>query len=621
MVKSCTNLTLVAGRTRTNQKELPKMPVPPLKQTFELYLSVLESIVKNEELKHTKELVEEFLKAGGVGERLQRGLERRAHNTVNWSTDDYLKNDLLDNRKPVVVRSNFGILFTRKDIEKKHDQIRCAAEFIASILDIKTKIDNNTLPVDNMEGQPLCMKQYEQVISSCRIPGLKTDSLLFNAKSSNPPKHISVVHNCQFFVLNVYNSDGTPLTVEQLCVQLDRICNSSPETNLESVGILTTQQRDIWSKAYFNVVLDKTNRESLSAIQSSIFIVCLDRAMTPVLDEIMYRKSGILQMLHGGGSHWNSGNRWFDKGLQVIIGEDGTWGINSSHATADGSVLMNMCDHVVANMKNPQMMQSAVKDLPVPQKLHFNITPQIKKDIEDAKQHIDTMVQNLDLRVMVFDHFGKNFIKAKKMSPDAFLQMALQLAYYRIHQQCCATMEPASLRMFRLGRVAVIHSNSMASAAFVKAFDDPKKQDLEKVDLLEKAIKEHRRQTKMVIHGQAIGIHLLGLMLQAVGENMSVPGIFTETSYAKAFDFQLSTSQIGQKVTSKTGCLPCIGPEEPGIYDVSYSIMDNHIDCTVSCLEPSNACERKNPTIFINAMKDALLDMRTLLEHTLTVKL
>lgn len=40
--------------------------------------------------------------------------------------------------------------------------------------------------------------------------------------------------------------------------------------------------------------------------------------MPRVSDEIYYSKVAA-QMLHGGGSRWNSGNRWFDKTLQVCV--------------------------------------------------------------------------------------------------------------------------------------------------------------------------------------------------------------------------------------------------------------------------------------------------------------
>lgn len=41
------------------------------------------------------------------------------------------------------------------------------------------------------------------------------------------------------------------------------------------------------------------------------------------------------------------------------------------------------------------------------------------------------MIQDLDIMMLVFHHFGKDFPKSQKLSPDAFIQIALQLAYYR----------------------------------------------------------------------------------------------------------------------------------------------------------------------------------------------
>uniref|UniRef100_A0AAQ6IL94 Choline/carnitine acyltransferase domain-containing protein n=1 Tax=Anabas testudineus TaxID=64144 RepID=A0AAQ6IL94_ANATE len=497
-------------------KTLPKPTVPPLKRTCELYLSSLETFLQPEELNHTKKLVEEFLIPGGVGETLQKGLERRACNTENWL--ECLK------RKPLVVLLNFGILCTRKDIRDKQGQIRFHLCMFCS----------DTLPVEYMKGKPLCMKQYEQVFSSCRIPGAKRDSLLFLAKSSNPPKHITVVHNGQFFLLDIYNSDGTLLTVDQLCVQLDRICNSSLQTSMDPVGILTTQRRDVWNKSYISLMQDETNKESLSAIESSILTLCLDGPMPPVSDERMHRKAAFFQMFHGGGSQWYSGNRWFDKGCLVF------------RLLAQSGSLIPILFHpkyhvfyfVYRNKETPHMIQTPSDPLPMPQKLHFNITPEIKQDIEEAKQHLDTVVQNVDVEITVFNHFGKNAIKARKMSPDAFVQMAIQLA---------------------------------------------------------------------------VAEHLMGLMCQASEENIPMPDVFTDTSFCKTLDFfHVTTSQL----SSNTGCLTCNTLDQPGTYDVGYSIMDSHIDCRVSSLEASNTCKEKDPARLSRALEDALLDMMTLLEET-----
>lgn len=58
----------------------------------------------------------------------------------------------------------------------------------------------------------------------------------------------------QFFELDVYHSDGTPLTSDQIFVQLEKIWNSSLQTNKEPVGILTSNHRNTWAKAYNTLI-------------------------------------------------------------------------------------------------------------------------------------------------------------------------------------------------------------------------------------------------------------------------------------------------------------------------------------------------------------------------------
>ena len=51
--------------------------------------------------------------------------------------------------------------------------------------------------------------------------------------------------------------------------------------------------------------------------------------------------------------------------------------------------------------------------------------------------------------------YGKGLIKKFKMSPDAYAQMAIQLAYYRLKGTVRATYESAQTRKYLAGRTEV----------------------------------------------------------------------------------------------------------------------------------------------------------------------
>ena len=88
------------------------------------------------------------------------------------------------------------------------------------------------------------------------------------------------------------------------------------EKLLKSIIVVCNNHTPMADPLYRLSTADKTNKESVRAIQKSIFSVCLDAPMPRVSDEL-YQSRVAAQMLHGGGARWNSGNRWFDKTLQV----------------------------------------------------------------------------------------------------------------------------------------------------------------------------------------------------------------------------------------------------------------------------------------------------------------
>lgn len=131
------------------------------------------------------------------------------------------------------------------------------------------------------------------------------------------------------------------------------------------IGILSSQQRDVLAKAYEELVrsmweeslfslfifdfificaVDPQNAKSIDSISKALFIVCLDEAVPFNKSEEMNVASH--QLIHGGGSTQNSGNRWFNKTIQFIINENGMSGLNYEHSPAEGQPIAVLADFI-----------------------------------------------------------------------------------------------------------------------------------------------------------------------------------------------------------------------------------------------------------------------------------
>ena len=58
------------------------------------------------------------------------------------------------------------------------------------------------------------------------------------------------------------------------------------------------------------------------------------------------------------------------------------------------------------------------------------------------------LADDLQLHILHHNAYGKGFVKQCKLSPDAYIQMALQLAYYRDAGKFCLTYEASMTRYF-----------------------------------------------------------------------------------------------------------------------------------------------------------------------------
>ncbi|XP_038045797.1 carnitine O-acetyltransferase-like [Patiria miniata] len=600
------------GRMFAHQQSLSRLPVPPLQQTLYKYLLAVQPILSEEDYEATKKIVTEFGKPGGYGESLQMALIQRYQKMDNWLAEWWLHKAYLEFRSPVVLHVSPGVVFPREDFRGVDAQLEFSARFIAGVLDFKQLIDSNSLPDDYMGGQPLCMYRYHKILSSCRVPGVKKDSVVsFPPNEPDAPRHTVIGHNNHLFSLVVYDSQGKPLPISEIHSKLKEIVAASPFP-AEPVNILTSEHRNTWGKIFKKMSKDKVNRASFEEIKRSIFMVCLDKSVYSELDGQMQVESFAnycaKMALYGGGSRANSCNRWFDKTIQFMIGADGEIALQYEHCTVEGPYIMAMIDHSLHYAHNTpvESSRSSAISTSVPKRLDFNLDCETLEAIEDAKCHIDSLGNDVQISCFSFEPFGKDFCKSQKLSPDAFIQLSIQLAFFKLYGHSTATYETASLRKFQFARTDTIRSATVDSDIFVRAMCESTKKLSEKAHLLRKAILAHREYTNAAINGDAIDRHLFGLKLIAIEQGKNVPEIFMDTSYTAAMHFRLSTSQV----PAKHDLTMIFGPVVPNGYGVCYNPQDDHINFGVTAF---NTVPETDSEKFSQKLAESLLDMQRVL--------
>ncbi|XP_046885550.1 choline O-acetyltransferase [Hypomesus transpacificus] len=591
---------------------LPKLPVPALRETLDRYLRCVRHLVNEEDFRRTHNIVEKFGAPGGVGELLQTKLLERRENKANWVYDYWLEDMYLNNRLALPVNSSPVMVFPKQNFRAPIDSLRFAAHLISGVLEYKTLLDGRALPKDYARGQlsgtPLCMEQYLRMFTSYRLPGTKRDTLVAQESSvMTEPEHIIVACKNQFFVLDVV-INFRRLNEKDLLTQLEKIVKmaDNEEERLPPIGLLTSDGRTEWAVSRSLLIKESTNRDSLDMIERCLCLVCLDTSSGLDLTDT----DRAMMILHGGGGAKNGGNRWYDKPLQFVVGSDGCCGVVCEHSPFEGIVLVQCSEFLLKYMKgSPSKMVRAdsVSELPAPRRLRWKCSSEINNLLSSSTEKLQRLTRNLDMNVHKFLGYGKELIKKQKMSPDAFIQIALQLAYHRCYGRPVSTYESASIRRFRGGRVDNIRSATSEALVFVKAMTVGKLSlsDKEKMEKLREAISAQTKYTILAITGMAIDNHLLGLNKISEELKMEKPEIFTDKTYLTSNQFILSTSQV--PTTVEMFC--CYGPVVPNGYGACYNPQSDHI---IFCVSSFRESTETSSSAFVKVIEEALLEMKDL---------
>ncbi|KAI5626275.1 carnitine palmitoyltransferase 1A, partial [Silurus asotus] len=604
------------------QTSLPNLPVPSVKDTMKRYLESVRPLLDDKEYKKMEELALDFQKT--LAPKLQWYLKLKSLWATNYVSDWWEEYIYLRSRNPIMVNSNYYAMDFLYVFPTNYQAAR-AGNTIHSIMLYRRMLDRAQIkPLFALANRvPFCSAQWERLYNTSRIPGQERDSLQHVSDS----RHIVVYHKGRYFKVSMFY-DGRLLLPREIEQQIERILadTSEPQPGEEKLAALTAGDRVPWACARDAYLRQGKNRQSLDAIEKAAFFVTLDDT------EQHHDPKKPYESLHSFGKsllHGKCYDRWFDKSFNLIVYKNGTIGLNAEHSWADAPIIGHLWEHVLSTdaiklgyTEDRHCKGQPHRNLPGPQRLQWNIPPDCQTMIANSLAVAQALADDVDMAIIPFQEFGKGLIKKCKTSPDAFIQIALQLAHFRDKGKFCLTYEASMTRLFREGRTETVRSCTNETCAFVKAMVNNDTRE-KKLSLLKQAAEKHQLMYRIAMTGKGIDRHLFCLYVisqylqqdspflkKVLSEPWRLSTSQTPLQQPELFDlvnhpeFVSSGGGFGPVFLAAHSLLRQVADDGYGVayIIVGENLINFHISC--KCSSPETDAQR-----FGNNIRQAMLDM------------
>src|SRR5262249_46683890 len=145
--------------------------------------------------------------------------------------------------------------------------------------------------------------------------------------------------------------------------------------------------------------------------------------------------------------------------------------------------------------------------------LVFNLSPVQREAVRKAAADFAAFARDTATTTFSFDDFGTERIKQLKASPDAFFQLAMQVAHQRTKGIIGTPYGSIAVRQYYHGRVEAMRVITPEIVAFVERMQAPDANRAERRAAFQAAVEAHLARARQCQAGEAPEQHLWELLM------------------------------------------------------------------------------------------------------------
>ena len=102
--------------------------------------------------------------------------------------------------------------------------------------------------------------------------------------------------------------------------------------------------------------------------------------------------------------------------------------VNFEHSWGDGVAVLRYFEEIYKDRKH--QLPSCQPTMEGVQRLEADLSPDVQEGVASSLEQVKDTCSTLSMDTLQYKRFGKDLLKKMKLSPDAVLQLAIQVSYY-----------------------------------------------------------------------------------------------------------------------------------------------------------------------------------------------